>query len=69
MDFNLIELQKMVFIYNSVMTGWTVKKMDNNKFEFIKTNDKDIKKELNLENYLQKFITYNLTIDNIYKYS
>ena len=64
----MINLQKMVFIYNSVMAGWTVKKIDKNNFEFTKKTDTNIKKEINLEDYLKKFINYNLTIDNIYKY-
>lgn len=68
MNQDMINLQKMVFIYNSVMAGWTVRKIDNNNFEFIKKSNSDIKKEINLETYLKKFINYNLTIDNIYKY-
>ena len=50
------------------MAGWTVRKIDNNNFEFIKKTNSNIKKEINLETYLKKFINYNLTIDNIYKY-
>lgn len=68
MNSDMINLQKMVFIYNSVMAGWTVKKIDKNNFEFTKKTDTNIKKEINLEDYLKKFINYNLTIDNIYKY-
>ena len=68
MNPDMINLQKMVFIYNSVMAGWTVRKIDNNNFEFIKKTNSNIKKEINLETYLKKFINYNLTIDNIYKY-
>jgi hypothetical protein len=68
MNQDMINLQKMVFIYNSVMAGWTVRKIDKNNFEFIKKSNSDIKKEINLETYLKKFINYNLTIDNIYKY-
>lgn len=63
-----INMQKMIFIYNSVMSGWTVKKIDNNNFEFSKKTNSNIKKEINLEDYLKKFINYNLTIENIYKY-
>lgn len=68
MNPDMINLQKMVFIYNSVMAGWTVRKIDNNNFEFVKKTNSNIKKEINLETYLKKFINYNLTIDNIYKY-
>ena len=62
MNQDMINLQKMVFIYNSVMAGWTVRKIDNNNFEFIKKSNSDIKKEINLETYLKKFINYNLTM-------
>ena len=50
------------------MSGWTVRKIDKNNFEFIKKANSDIKKEINLEHYLKKFINFNLTIDNIYKH-
>ena len=63
-----INMQKMIFIYNSVMSGWTVKKIDNNNFEFTKKTNSNIKREINLEDYLKKFINYNLTIENIFKY-
>ena len=33
-------IQKMIFIYNSVMSGWTVKKIDNDNFEFTKKKEK-----------------------------
>ena len=57
-------MYKMLFIYNAINEGWTVKKLNNNKYEF-KNNDKEIKKEFILENFLDKFIDNNLTIDNI----
>lgn len=57
-------MYKMLFVYNAINEGWTVRKMDNNKYEF-KNNNKEIKKEFFLENFLDKFIDKNLTIDNI----
>jgi len=63
---DLIQLQKMVFIYNALKKGWTVKQLENNKFEFIKEKSK-IKKEINLENYLKNFIQNNLNIENMNK--
>tara|TARA_B110000977_G_C10598851_1_gene307372 strand:- start:77 stop:340 length:264 start_codon:yes stop_codon:yes gene_type:complete len=57
-------MYKMLFIYNAINEGWTVKKLNNNKYEF-KNNNKEIKKEFILENFLDKFIDNNLTIDNI----
>ena len=37
MEKKQVNLQKMVFIYNAVQSGWVVKKKDNNTFEFRKT--------------------------------
>ncbi len=56
----------MVFIYNALLTGWTVKCIGKDKFEFLKPKDK-IKKEVNLEDYLRTFIKYNLNIENLAK--
>ena len=54
----------MIFIYNALCSGWTVKCLENDKFEFIKDKTK-IKKEINLEDYLRKFVEYNLNINNL----
>lgn len=58
------EIQKMIFIYNSLNNGWTVKKLQNNKFEFTKGKDNE---EIYLEDYLKNFIKFNLDINNIGK--
>jgi len=63
-DINLLECQKAVFIYNAVNSGWTVKMLNNGKYEFEKELS-EVKKEVYLEDYLKKFILYNLNIDNI----
>ena len=52
-------LYKMYFIFNAILEGWTVRKINNNKFEFINKIEK-CKKEIYLENYVNKFITENL---------
>ena len=52
-------IQKMVFLCNAINDGWSVKKLSNNKYEFIK--NKDIKKEIDVE----EFIRNNLNIDNL----
>ena len=61
---NLKSIYKMSFIYNAIIDGWSVKYLNNNKFEFINKNE-EIKKEFFLENFLDKFIDNNLNIDNI----
>ena len=61
---DLMVIYKMSFIYNAIVQGWSVKYLDNNKFEFINKGEA-IKKEFFLENFLDKFIDSNLNIDNI----
>ena len=55
------DIQKMVFIFNALNDGWTVKKIDTDKFEFIKDNEK-IQKEIILEEYIKKYIKYNIQL-------
>ncbi len=59
-NIDIISIQKMIFIYNAILSGWTVKMIDNDRFEFIKNKD-NISKEVYLNNYLNKFIKENLT--------
>jgi hypothetical protein len=53
------DIQKMVFIYNALNDGWTVKKIDNNKFELLKDKGK-IKKEIMLDECIKNFINYKI---------
>jgi len=62
-DETAIILQKMVFIYNAVSQGWTVKMLEKDKYEFTK-NTELLKKEVDLTDYLRKFIQYNINIEN-----
>lgn len=55
-------LYKMLFIYNALSEGWTIRKLNDNKFEFTKNTNK--KKELDLEN-IDSFIKENLDITKI----
>ncbi len=67
MDISAIEpneIQKMVFIFNAINDGWTVKKLDIGKYEFLMDKEK-IKKEIILDDYLKKFIKNNLSIEKI----
>ena len=57
-DLDYITLQKMSFIYNALETGLTIKKNED-KFVFSKKHEG--KREVYLEEYLQKFIESNLT--------
>jgi hypothetical protein len=57
-DYN--DIQKMVFIYNALNDGWTVKKLDSKKFELIKDNEQ-IKKEVILDECIKKYIKYRIS--------
>ena len=57
LNVDLVQLQKMAFIYNALETGWTVKKIDN-QYIFYKKHEG--KKEVYLDTYLQNFIESNL---------
>ena len=62
---NIVNIQKMVFIYNALLSGWNVKYLGNDKFEFLKSKSKIKRYELNLKDYLKKFIDFNLNIENL----
>ena len=53
------QIQKMVIIFNALNDGWTIKKIDNDKFEFTKDKEQ-IKEELNLEEYIKKYMKINI---------
>jgi len=57
-----ILLQKMIFIYNALEKGWTIKKKEN---LYVFTKNHEGKKEVLLENYLKKFMMENLDINKL----
>jgi hypothetical protein len=61
---DIIKIQEMVFISNALNNGWSVCKVNNNKYVFTNDNTQTIK-EVNLENYLKQFITHNISVDNL----
>ena len=62
-NFNYNFIQKMVFLCNALNDGWSIKKLNNNKYEFIKNKEKLIKKEIDIE----EFIKNNLNIEKLKK--
>lgn len=52
------DIQKMIFIFNALHDGWTVKKIDKNKYEFIKDTE-HVEKEIILENCIKEYIKCN----------
>jgi hypothetical protein len=57
------QIQKMIFIYNAINDGWSVRKIDNEKFEFLKDSEM-IKKEIILEEYIKKYMKHNILENN-----
>jgi len=61
-------IQKMVFIYNALNDGWDISKKGENRYEFkknIEQESEEIKREINLDDYLNKFLRMNLSIENL----
>ena len=58
-DIDTKMFHKMLFIYNSVEKGWNVKKRDG-KYIFEKSHDG--KREVFMEDYLDKFIAENSSL-------
>lgn len=63
-NIDMLSLHKMLFIYNAVINGWTVKLLSDNNFQFVK-NKKKVKKEILLDNFLKYFSKSNLDINTI----
>lgn len=63
-NIDVITIQKMIFIYNAILNGYTVKKLRNEKFEF-KKSKKKMNNSYLLETFLQNFVLYNLRINLI----
>ena len=61
---DLPTLRKMLFIYNAVLNGWTVRHKSENSFEFKKSKN-SVKKQLLLDNYLNEFVKENLNIERL----
>jgi hypothetical protein len=57
-----IKFQKMIFLYNSIEQGWSVKKQ-NDSYVFKKAHDG--KKEVLEDSYLRKFMKSNLDLNKI----
>ncbi len=57
----------MLFLFNALNDGWTIQKINNNQYEFTKKkNQSNFSKKIFLDqNFLNNFITNNLSIENI----
>jgi len=57
-----IKFQKMLFIFNAINDGWSVKKEDTS---YIFTKSHNGKKEIFKEEYLTSFMNKNFDINNL----
>ena len=62
MSSEIVHLQKMLFVFNALLSGWTVKMVGDETFEFKKDRKNQ---EVNLDSYLRTFVIQNLSVDNI----
>ena len=65
MKIDCIMLQKMIFLYNALEKGWSIKKKNN---AYVFTKNHEGKKEVMLEDYLKRFMLENLDISKINQY-
>lgn len=61
-EINHLHFQKLMFLYNALENGWTIKKK-NDSYTFIKNHEN--KKEVFLESYLLNFIKKNLDVNTL----
>ena len=64
LEVDKIKFQKMVFLYNALDNGWSIKKR---KESYIFTKNHEGKKEVFDEQYLSIFMKENVNINNILK--
>lgn len=53
---SLVDFQKMMFIYNAVTDGWSVRQLDDGRFEFQKDRQK-VTSDIWMDEYLRNFVT------------
>lgn len=63
MNVNSKKMHKMIFLFNALENGWTIKKK-NNKYIFLKNHGE--KKEIFSDDYLTSFIRDNSNINNFF---
>ena len=64
LEVDKIKFQKMVFLYNALENGWSIKKRNDS---YIFTKNHEGKKEIFDESYLSIFMKDNADINNILK--
>ena len=64
LEIDKIKFQKMVFLFNALENGWSIKKRNES---YIFTKNHEGKKEIFDEQYLSIFMKENVNINNILK--
>ena len=62
LEVDKIKFQKMVFLYNALENGWSIKKRTDS---YIFTKNHEGKKEIFNDSYLSMFMRDNININNI----
>lgn len=57
-----VEFKKMIFLYNALEEGWTIKKRGDS---YVFTKSHEGKKEILMDSYLQRFIQTNMDLSKI----
>ena len=63
-EIDQIKFKKMVFLYNALDNGWSIKKKQNS---YIFTKNHEGKKEVFEDSYLHTFMKNNFDLNNIDK--
>lgn len=58
-----ITMKKMAFFYNALSDGWTIKKIEGEKYIFTKNHEG--KKQVFMDSYLTEFIKKNMDITKV----
>jgi hypothetical protein len=61
-EIDKIKFKKMLFLYNAINNGWTIKKRNDS---YIFTKNHEGKKEIFNDSYLSIFMKDNMDINNI----
>jgi len=56
---SLVKMQEMLFIYNAILDGWKVRRLEDGRFEFQKDRHL-VTSDVCLDNYLREFVDYYL---------
>ena len=59
---DMVQLQKMAFLFNALENGWTIKKQESC---YVFSKNHNGQKEVYLDSYLKRFMVSNLDLNKI----